>query len=122
MKSKYYLIFILILCFSCVGKGTKYKSPQGTKHFSAKKTCDILYDLHIADALINTKNFQLSNNNMLEDTILYEYVYDKYSCTRKEFYESFLFHTQNNIDSLNYYYEKNIEKMSEKQSLLEENK
>ncbi|MDR2836462.1 MAG: DUF4296 domain-containing protein [Bacteroidales bacterium] len=119
MKKNILFVYILISFFSCVGRNAKYTSPQGNKFFSAKKTTEIMFDIHRVDALLATKTFTLDVTNSVNDSILYECVFDKYGCTRQEFYDTFLYHSQNNIDSLNYYYEKMIDKLTEEQSLLE---
>lgn len=116
---KIFLIIIVFFCFSCVGKVSKYSSPVGIKYFSAKKTCDIMTDLQLADAMIISKNFSFSKDTLLQDSAIYDCVFYKYNCTREEYIQSLLYHTQHNIDSLNYYCEKNIENLTTEQNLLE---
>lgn len=111
---KIFICAIVICLSSCIGENTEYKSRQGVKHFSAKKTCDILLDIHKADAMIATNVF-VPGKSEIKDTLIYDIIFDKYSCTREEFYESLLYHVQYNIDSINYYYDKNLEKISEEQ-------
>lgn len=116
MKKLYLLILLIpFFLYTCVNIEPKYKSPQGEKFFSAKKTVDIMADLHIADAMTSTNSFSLRNKGIASDTILYDCVFAKYGTTRQEYLNSLLYHSQNNIDSLDYYYEKKIEQLTEQQ-------
>lgn len=118
MINKLKILFLLILIYfsSCIDRNTSYKSIKGKKHFPAEKTCKIMFDLHKADAMVSTNILDINDKNKVKDTLIYDIVFDKYNCTRQEFYETLLFHIQNNIDSINYFYEKNIEKLLEEQS------
>jgi hypothetical protein len=119
MKKIYLLILIafliIFLALSCISSEPQYKSPQGEAFFSAKKTVDIMADLHFVDAIIHTGSFPTRQNGITSDTMLYEFVFQRYGTTREKYLKTLLYHTQNNIDSLDYYYELKIEELSEQQ-------
>lgn len=114
-KLKYVMLLMLIgyLFTGCIGRNAKNETTRGknTVHFDLLE--QIMYDIHIADAMITT-NVIGNNNSKVEgsETSVYNSIFEKYSCTKEQIDETLLYYTYNNLDSLDLLYDKVLEKLS----------
>jgi hypothetical protein len=103
--------FILPALFSCMNVNPEYTAPQGNKYIGLDTLELMLYDIHLTDAVI-TSNVYNPTKNIQNDTLMYESIYEKYSCSREHFEESLLYYMHNELDSLYGVYEKIIQKLN----------
>lgn len=106
MKNK---ILITICCFiiliSIVSCNNKKETPA---HIIDKQTFEqLLFDLHLADAIVTSKVLQNQNIN---DSILYINLFNKYNCTRQDFDTTLSYYIYHQIDTINAMYDRVIKK------------
>lgn len=107
------LIFLSTAIISCIGK-TEYTTPKGENIIPKDSLELIIYDVHLADAIITTKIMKTKNNAVV-DSLIYVSVFQKYNYTREEFENTILYYIHNEMDTLNAIYDRiiircNIEK------------
>lgn len=114
VKTAYKIILILAVilpvAISCISE-PKYSSPQGENIIPPDSLEMIIYDIHLADAIITSKIMK-TNNNVAEDSLVYLSVFRKHKYTREQFEQTMLYYIHNNIDSLNSIYDRVINKYS----------
>lgn len=115
MKKSVIILIIIIstAILGCLGK-TEYSTPKGENAVPKEKLELIIYDIHLADAIITTKIMKTKNNTIV-DSLIYESVFIKHEYTREQFENTMLYYIHNEIDTLNAIYDRvimrcNIEK------------
>jgi hypothetical protein len=108
MKSQIVIILIItaVTILSCIGK-TEYTTPKGENVVPKDSLESMIYDVHLADAIITAKIMK-SKNNMLVDSMLYLNVFEKHHYTREQFENTLLYYVHNNMDTLNAMYDRVI--------------
>lgn len=108
MKLQIIIILTIIgaILLSCMGK-TEYTTPQGENVVPKDSLERMLYDVHLADAIITSKIMK-SKNNRLVDSVLYQSVFDKHHYTREQFESTLLYYVHNDMDTLNAIYDRVI--------------
>ena len=112
MKSlKNIFIFILpILLFACMSE-PEFTHEPGDNVVPQKQLEDMIYDIHIADAIITSKIMKYKGNLVI-DSLIYESIYEKYSYSKADFENTILFYTHNEMDSLNAIYDRVIVRLN----------
>lgn len=114
IKTAYKIILIstiiLLVAISCISE-PKYSSPKGENIIPPDSLEMIIYDVHIADAIITSKIMK-TNNNAVADSLVYLSVFRKYKYTREQFEQTLLYYVHNHIDSLNNIYDRVINRYS----------
>lgn len=103
---------ILFLFFGCISKNVEYDTPRGKNIIPFDTLGLIIYDIHITDAMLTTnvlKKMELSN---IEDSLIYESVFEKYLYTKDQLNETLLYYTHNALDSLDMLYDRVLERYS----------
>ena len=113
MKRFALIILCLSFCFSCNSYKKKYTSPQGKKYFELDVLEKIIYDIHIADAMLSLNVIDNKDFSIGIDTIVYDAIFDKYSYNKYQIEQTFLYYVHNNIDSLNNIYDRIFAKLSQ---------
>ena len=101
---------VITIAISCISE-PKYSSPQGENIIPPDSLEMIIYDVHLADAIITSKIMK-TNNNVVTDSLVYLSVFRKYNYTRDQFEQTMLYYVHNNIDSLNSIYDRVINRYS----------
>lgn len=111
-KIRYFLSFmIMITFFSCININPEYEVPQGEKYIPLKTMEQIIYEIHIADAILTTGVFE-AEDKIFTDSLAYDRIFEKYSYTKEQFDQTLLYYSHNHLDSLNIMYEKIMERLS----------
>lgn len=111
--AKFKILFSFILTFtlvSCIFE-PKYETAIGENIIPADSLELIIYDIHLADAIITSKIMK-TNDNVLVDSLVYVSVFKKYNYTRDQFEKTMLYYVHNEMDSLNSIYERVINRYS----------
>jgi hypothetical protein len=108
MKSQLIIILTIIAAtlLSCMGK-PDYTTPEGENVVPKDSLELMIYDIHLADAIITSKIMK-SKKNMLVDSMLYLSVFEKHHYTRKQFENTMLYYVHNEMDTLNAMYDRVI--------------
>ena len=107
------LILIIVLFSACESRDSG-KVPDGI--IPESNMISIMVDLHIVDATISTKHFNLRGNNK-KIAKYYNYVLKKHGYDRVEFNKSVRFYSKN-PERFDKMYDKVIEKLSKKQETI----
>jgi hypothetical protein len=102
------VISIITTLFACMPE-PQYDDESG-KNIVPSDTLELMiYDIHLADAIITSKILKAKDNSAV-DSLIYQSIYDKYSYSREDFEQTLLFYTHNHLDSLNAMYDRVISK------------
>jgi len=97
------LIFLIVLTiFACMSK-PEFENPVGENVIPTDKLELIIYDIHLADAIITSKIMK-TNNNSYVDSMMYVSIFEKHNYSREDFENTILFYVHNNLDSLDSIY------------------
>lgn len=107
------LIFIIVLFSACESKDSS-KVPDGI--IPESKMIPIIVELHIVDATISIKQFNIRTNNKRIEKY-YNYVLGKYGYDRVQFNKSVKFYSEN-PERFDKMYDKVIEKLTKKQETI----
>ncbi len=110
IKTKITIILILtglfLLLISCM-REPKYDTPKGENIIPPDSLELIIYDVHLADAIITSKIMK-KKDNVLVDSLIYASIFTKHKYTREQFEQTLLYYVHNHIDSLNNIYDRVI--------------
>lgn len=102
------VIFIITMFFACMPE-PKYEEDSG-KNIVPQDTLELMiYDIHLADAIITSKILKTKDNSVV-DSLIYQSIYDKYNFSREDFDQTLLYYTHNHLDTLNAIYDRVISK------------
>lgn len=112
IKYKVLLSILLIgfLSYSC-GKEQKTLSQDGKNIISADTLELMIFDVHLADAIITSKIMKTKDNTAI-DSLIYQSVYDKYNYSKEDFEQTLLFYAHTKLDSLDAIYDRVIERFN----------
>ena len=108
--SLFLLIIGVFLSLSC-SNDPKYRTASGENIIPADSLESIIYDVHMADAIITSKIMKTKNSKKV-DSLIYVSVFAKHKYSRAQFEQTLLYYTHNNIDSLNRMYDRVIERLN----------
>lgn len=115
-KSYLYIIVLLLFLFSCISE-PKYDTPKG-KNLIPKDSLELLiYDIHLADAIITSKVMK-TKDNKIADSLLYVNVFEKHNYTREQFEQTLLYYVHNEMDTLNKIYDRVINRFSVEKGII----
>ncbi len=104
------LIFVIISILSCMGDPV-YETALGKEIIPSDTLEYMIYDIHLADAIITSKILKTEDNKLV-DSLMYEEIYNEYSYSKEDFKQTLLFYTHNKRDSLNTIYERVMQRLS----------
>jgi hypothetical protein len=110
---KLLILFSVILVFalgSCIFE-PKYETPIGENVIPPDSLELMIYDVHLADAIITSKIMKTKDNAVV-DSLVYVSVFKKYNYTREQFEQTLLYYVHHEMDSLNAIYERVINRYS----------
>ncbi len=108
--AKYFIPFLLLFIIGC-----KPKAPSVPSDVIAMKKMElILIDMHIADAVAETKTMGDMNEKKVSQQY-YQQIYKNYGITKEEFLKSYLFY-ENNPVLLNKLYDDILGEMSRREA------
>lgn len=100
-----FLSFFLVSCWS----NPQYETAKG-ENIIPKDTLELMiYDIHLADAIITAKIMK-TNNNTAVDSLVYSSIFVKYNYSRNDFEQTLLYFSHNHLDTLNAMYDRVINK------------
>jgi len=106
---QFLIIFICALTVFTVSCMTepKYDTPKGENIIPPDSLELLIYDVHLADAIITSKIMKTKDNAYV-DSLVYVSVFTKHHYTREQFEQTILFYVHNRMDSLNNMYDRVI--------------
>ncbi|MDD3739852.1 MAG: DUF4296 domain-containing protein [Bacteroidales bacterium] len=111
MKKIYIIItFISIIVLSCISE-PKYSTPKGENIIPKDSLELLIYDIHLADAIITSKIMKTKDNKLV-DSLLYVSVFEKHNYTREQFEQTLLYYVHNRMDTLNTIYDRVIDRFN----------
>ncbi len=103
------LLFILFL-FACSNNNVK-KMPLAENKIPKDTFELILYDVHLADAIVTSKILK-TNDNILRDSLIYANIFKKYNYSRNDFETTILYYVSCEMDTLNSICERVVNRFS----------
>lgn len=104
------VLLIMLFTFSCISK-PKYSTPTGEDIIPKDSLELLIYDIHLADAIITSKIMK-TKDNKLADSLLYVSVFEKHNYTREQFEQTLLYYVHNQMDTLNKMYDRVIDRFN----------
>lgn len=102
------IIIVLLLIFGC--RDLNRGIPEHANHkVPADSLINILYDIHIIDAIILSNIIDLGDLGV--DTLIYDAVFEKYKYSQEEFENTLLYYTHYDLDSLAIIYSTVMDKL-----------
>ncbi len=118
MTNSNYIILILTVALVCLLTSCmsepKYETSEGENLIPSDSLELMIYDVHLADAIITSKIMKTKDNE-LSDSLIYLSVFEKHHYTRQQFEQTILYYSHNHLDSLNNIYERVIKRFSVEQ-------
>ncbi|HNY43839.1 MAG: DUF4296 domain-containing protein [Bacteroidota bacterium] len=111
IKRFVYISVCALMLWSCAYKKTDKRFQQGENKVPKDTFELILYDVHLADAIV-TSQIMKTKNNAFVDSLVYQSVFDKYGYTRQEFENTILYYVHNNMDTLHSICERTVNKFN----------
>jgi len=110
---KIYVIIILfsVIVLSCISE-PNYSTPKGENIIPKDSFELLIYDVHLADAIITSKIMK-TKDNKLADSLLYVSVFKKHNYTREQFEQTLLYYVHNKMDTLNKIYDRVIDRFNQ---------
>ena len=104
------ILLLMLITFSCISE-PKYSTPKGEDIIPKDSLELLIYDIHLADAIITSKIMK-TKDNKLADSLLYVNVFEKYNYTRNQFEQTLLYYVHNRMDTLNKIYDRVIDRFN----------
>lgn len=117
MKKLFYLLMCFLVLVSCGGEDKLPKPPEGVPE--PDKMEEILYDVQIVEAIYQRGGKASKGEGRGEAEKLYQRVYEKHGIDEETFKRSYDWYVRH-PKMINDMYDRILERMSEEQTLLEE--
>ena len=96
-KILFFILLIGSLSYSCIQDSVN-QTQDGKDIISADTLELMIFDIHLADAIITSKIMKTKDNTAI-DSLVYQSVYDKYGYAKDDFEQTLLFYAHNKVDS-----------------------
>lgn len=104
------LFFVIASILSCMSEPV-YETDSGKEIIPPDTLEYMIFDIHLADAIITSKILKTKENKLV-DSLIYEEIYEEYSYSKDDFEQTILYYTHNRMDSLNTIYERVMQRLS----------
>ncbi len=104
-------IIIFASLFYACNQESNNLAQEGKEIISADTLELMIFDIHLADAIITSKIMKTKDNTAI-DSLVYQSIYDKYAYSKDDFEQTLLFYAHNKLDSLNAIYDRVIERFN----------
>lgn len=113
MINKVFILGIIALCFMAIiaCRESKKTVPENTENIiPVEDFIDILYDIHLTDAIILSKIIKFDEGNI--DSLIYNSIFIKHEYSKDDFEKTLGYYIYYNLDSLNIIYSMVMDKLN----------